>query len=118
MSTTKRVLLGLMVLGVVGLHALGMTGCTTAVHHVVDAAPAASPMHVDGHHGDHGDHENGSGPLLLCVALLIALVVTAVGGRRTTWVSLLDRRARSLRLPLPPVLRDGAPVPRFTVMRC
>ena len=115
MSTTKRVLLGLMVLGVVGLHALGMTGCTTAVHQVVDAAPAASPMHLDGH---HGDHENGSGPLVLCVALLIALVVTAVGGRRTTWVSLLDRPARSLRLPLPPVLRDGAPVPRFTVMRC
>ena len=116
MSTTKRVLLGLLVLGVVGMHALGMTGCTTTAHHVPVAAPAASSMHVDADHGH--DHETGSGPFMLCVALLLALVVTAIGGRRTTWVALLDRPAQSLMLPVPPVLRERTPVPRFTVMRC
>jgi hypothetical protein len=55
---------------------------------------------------------------MICVALLIGLVITAFSGRRTTWVSLLDRPARSVVLPVPPALLDRTPVPRFTVMRC
>jgi hypothetical protein len=121
MVTTKRVLLGLLVLGVVGMHALVTTGGAGAGHHVAATAPVVSSMHVTSSvpldvEADRDQH--GSGPLMICVALLIGLVVTSFRGRRATWVALLDRPARSVMLPLPPALLDRTSVPRFTVMRC
>jgi hypothetical protein len=121
MLTTKHLLLGLLMLGVLGMHGLAAVEGTPAGHHgtpvVVAAAPTADAGHA-GHASDAGHDEGGAGALALCLALLLALAGTVRAGRRTTWVFLLDRQPRRAALPLPPALRDSAPVPRFTVMRC
>jgi hypothetical protein len=154
MLTTKRLLLGLLVLGVVGMHGLVTSSGTTAAHHgwtaasaatstlstgsdpamasmastATDAAhdiaaartgqadtmPATSAMPAQ--HGPDGDESTTA--LALCMVLLLAFGVAAFGGRRTTWVAALVRTRTHISLPLPPVLRDSTPVPRFTVMRC
>jgi hypothetical protein len=120
MLTTKRLLLGILMLGVVGMHGLAATGGTPAGHHVVatttvaTSAPAVDHVHTSTAPVD----EETTTALVLCMALLLALAGAVRAGRRTTWVSLLDRGSPRLLLPLPPVLRDRSPVPRFTVMRC
>jgi hypothetical protein len=121
MLTTKHLLLGLLLLGVLGMHGLAAVEGAPAGHHgtpvVVATAPAADAGHA-GHVSDAGHDEGGASALALCLALLLALAGTVWAGRRTTWVFSLDRRPRRAVLPLPPVLRDSSPVPRFTVMRC
>jgi hypothetical protein len=120
MLTTKRLLLGILMLGVVGMHGLAATGGTPAGHHAVapttvaTSSPAADHVHTSTAPVD----EERTTALALCLALLLALAGAVRAGRRTTWVSLLDRGSPRLPLPLPPVLRDRSPVPRFTVMRC
>ena len=135
MLTTKRLLLGLLVLGVVGMHGLVTSSGTTAAHHGWSAAASAalSATTTAGH--EHAatsatsatpatpatpaqDGEQSTTALALCMALLLAFGVASFGGRRTTWVAALVRSAARISLPLPPVLRDSTPVPRFTVMRC
>lgn len=120
MSFSKRALLGLLVLGIFGMHGLIVSCGTTTAHH--DLSTAAAVMHAQEPSGHEAtapaEHGDGEAVLVLCIALLMVLVVVAVGGRRTTWVSVLDRARSRTPLPLPPVLRDATPVPRFTVMRC
>lgn len=131
MLTAKRMLLGLLLLGVLGMHALvsppgtppahhgGMASSSVGRDHAIGHDAASSPLDATGHHGDTGTHrDHPCSALALCLALLLGLAVAAAGGRRTTWVSVLDRALRRLPLPLPPALRDRTPVPRFTVMRC
>jgi hypothetical protein len=119
MLTTKRLLLGMLLLGVVGMHGLAAIGGTPAPHHasatttVATSAPASDHVHTS-----TSVEDEDATALALCMALLLALAGAVWAGRRTTWVSLLDRGSPRLALPLPPVLRDTAPVPRFTVMRC
>jgi hypothetical protein len=121
MLTTKRLLLGIVMLGVVGMHGLAATGGTPAAHHAwatttaATSAPAADHVHTS---ATPADDDEGATALALCMALLLALAGAVRAGRRTTWVSQLDRGSPRLPLPLPPVLRDRSPVPRFTVMRC
>jgi hypothetical protein len=120
MLTTKRVLLGLLMLGVVGMHGLAAIEGTPAGHHtwatttVATSAPAAEHVHATAAPVDDED----ATALALCMALLLALAGAVSAGRRTTWVALLDRGSPRLSLPIPPLLRDRSPVPRFTVMRC
>jgi hypothetical protein len=160
MLSTKRLLLGLLVLGIVGMHALVTSSGTTAAHHGWSAAAAAHTIAASttaGHAtaedatatatvsaGEHAAtamtshdldgavvgavagtlsgaiEEDGAHTtaLALCMALLLAFGVVALAGRRTTWVADASTRVGSIPLPLPPVLRDSSPVPRFTVMRC
>jgi len=126
MLTTKRLLLGLLVLGVVGMHGLVTSSGTTAAHHAWSAATPAAVTTVDGDHVHHAsaastpaeDGDESTSALALCMALLLAFGVAGFGGRRTTWVAALVRSGARISLPLPPVLRDSTPVPRFTVMRC
>lgn len=132
MLTTKRVLLGLLVLGIVGMHGLVFVGGTTAAHHswpttsvagighdhaTASSAPSVMPDVPESHAGDEGD-EGEATVLALCMVLLLALVLVAAGPRRTTWVALLDRLVPRVSMPVAPVLRDRTPVPRFTVMLC
>jgi hypothetical protein len=120
MLTTKRLLLGILMLGVVGMHGLATIGGTPSAHHawatttVATSAPTADHVHTSTTSVDDED----ATALALCMVLLLALAGAAWAGRRTTWVSLLDRGSPRLSLPLPPVLRARSPVPRFTVMRC
>lgn len=142
MLTTKRLLLGLLVLGVVGMHGLVTSSGTTAAHHGWSAAASAalSATTTAGHEHaatsaatsatpatsatsatsatptQNGDESTTA--LALCMALMLAVGAVAFGGRRTTWVATLVRTGARISLPLPPVLRDSTPVPRFTVMRC
>lgn len=129
MSFSRRALLGLLVLGVFGMHGLMVSCGTATAHHALSTAAAV--MHAQEPSGQHdatapapapgpapADHNEGEAVLVLCIALLMVLAVVAVGGRRTTWVSVLERARSRTPLPLPPVLRDATPVPRFTVMRC
>ncbi|HSJ19442.1 MAG TPA: DUF6153 family protein [Nocardioidaceae bacterium] len=120
MLTTKRLLLGIVMLGVVGMHGLAATGGTPAAHHVwattTAAASARAADHV--HTSTTPADDEGATALALCMALLLALAGAVRAGRRTTWVAQLDRGSPPLPLPFPPVLRDRSPVPRFTVMRC
>ena len=127
MSFSKRALLGLLVLGIFGMHGLMVSCGTTTAHHDISAASATSDVvhlgvvHLDGVAStvpSPVEHGHDDAVLVLCIALLLVLVAGAAGGRRTTWVSLLDRARSRTPLPLPPVLRDATPVPRFTVMRC
>ena len=119
MLTTKRLLLGILMLGVVGMHGLAAIGGTPAAHHawatttVATSAPAADHVHTS-----TAPVDDDATVIALCMALLLALAGAVWAGRRTTWVSQLDRGSPRLSLPLPPVLRDRSPVPRFTVMRC
>ncbi|HSE09062.1 MAG TPA: DUF6153 family protein [Nocardioidaceae bacterium] len=129
MLSTKRLLLGLLVLGIVGMHALVTSAGTTAAHHslaasasapVVQAELAAHEHTMSAMLSDDAGERDGdaSTALALCVALLLAVGVVALAGRRTTWVADASTRVARIRLPSPPVLRDRSPVPRFTVMRC
>jgi hypothetical protein len=129
-------LLAALVLGILGMHSLvtgpGTPGAhhapaayaVTSAHHAApgDAhdvmPPRVAPGHATSPHLVPAGEEEGPSTLALCMALLLAFVVAAVGVRRTTWVSLLDRTRSRMLLPLAPVLRDRTPVPRFTVMRC
>lgn len=132
MLKTKRLLLGLLVLGIVGMHGLVTSSSTTAAHHGWVAAPAvasSSPSSTDpttsvhDHAGvemasqDTGTEGDESTALALCMALLLAFGVT-LAVRRPTWVADATTHVARIPLPLPPVLRDRSPVPRFTVMRC
>jgi hypothetical protein len=129
MLTTKRLLLGILMLGVVGMHGLAAVEGAPAGHHgtpVVVASPltageppthAAASSHTAPPHAVPDD-EGAAGALALCLALLLALAGAVAAGRSTTWVRLLGRGSPRLMLPLPPVLRARSPVPRFTVMRC
>lgn len=131
----KPWLLGLLVLGIVGMHGLVLGAGTTATHHGLPAAAPAATAVVDemAHHSwpvptsttteattmpDGGGDEDAASAIALCMALLLAFVVALAGVRRTTWVSLLDRLSPRQALPEAPLLRDRTPVPRFTVMRC
>ena len=128
MLTTKRLLLGLLVLGIVGMRGLATSSGTTAAHHGWAAASAGlSATTTAGH--EHaapsatpatpaGDGDESTSALALCMTLLLAVGAVAFGGRRTTWVADTRAPVRTDALPLPPVLRDSTPVPRFTVMRC
>jgi hypothetical protein len=116
------------------MHGLVTSSGTTAAHHgwtAASAAPSAisapSAMTTAGH--EHAtpsadravatsDGDQGTTALALCMALLLAFGAAAFGGRRTTWVAQVRASVRTTALPLPPVLRDSTPVPRFTVMRC
>lgn len=133
MLTTKRLLLGLLVLGIVGMHGLVTSSSTTAAHHGWVAASAvawSSPSSADpttsvhDHAGvemapqDTGAEGDESTALALCMALLLAFGVVTLAVRRTTWVADATTHVARISLPLPPVLRDRSPVPRFTVMRC
>lgn len=130
----KPWLLGLLVLGIIGMHGLVLGAGTTAAHHGLPAAAPAATAAVDemAHHSwpipsstseastmsDGGGEEDAASAIALCMALLLAFVVGLAGARRTTWVSLLDRLSPRQALPEAPLLRDRTPVPRFTVMRC
>lgn len=130
----KPWLLGLLVLGIIGMHGLVLGAGTTATHHGPPAAAPAATAVVDemAHHSwpvplttseaptmpDGGGDEDATSAIALCMALLLAFVVGLAGARRTTWVSLLDRLSPRQALPEAPLLRDRTPVPRFTVMRC
>jgi L-gulonolactone oxidase len=140
MLTTKRLLLGLLVLGIVGMHGLATSSGATAAHHGLAAASAAlSATTTTGH--EHAatsatpatpatpatsatpatpteDGDESTAALALCMTLLLAVGAATFGGRRTTWVAEMRALVRTHVLPLPPVLRDSTPVPRFTVMRC
>ena len=134
MLTTKRLLLGLLVLGIVGMHGLATSSGATAAHHGWAAASAALSATTSAGHehaapsatpvtpatsatpNDSGDESTTA--LALCMTLLLAVGAVAFGGRRTTWVAAMRTPVRTDALPLPPVLRDSTPVPRFTVMRC
>lgn len=137
MLSTKRLLLGLLVLGIVGMHGLATTSGTAAAHHgwsaavaALTEAPAASTASAHEHsapaHAATATTSRdvvlgaggGSTALALCMALLLAFGVVALAGRRTTWVAELAPRTYRLPLPRPPVLPDTSPVSRFTVMRC
>jgi hypothetical protein len=131
----KTWLLGLLVLGIVGMHGLVLGAGTTAAHHGLPTAVPAAAAAVDdtAHHSwpmtssttseaptmsDGGGDEDSTTAIALCMALLLAFVVVLAGARRTTWVSLLDRLSPRQVLPEAPLLRARTPVPRFTVMRC
>jgi hypothetical protein len=162
MLTTKRLLLGLLVLGIVGMHGLVTSSGTTAAHHgwtaasaalsasfattttastataTTKAATTATMTTADHEHAPTSadrsaaasdtasatsatrsqDGDESTTALALCMALLLAFGAAAFGGRRTTWVAQVRASVRTTALPLPPVLRDSTPVPRFTVMRC
>ncbi len=131
MLTTKRLLLGLLVLGIVGMHGLATSSGATAAHHGLAAASAAlSATTTAGH--EHAatsatsatpatpteDGDESTTALALCMTLLLAAGAATFRGRRTTWVAEMRATVRTHVLPFPPVLRDSTPVPRFTVMRC
>ena len=122
MLKTKGLLLGLLVLGIVGMHGLGTSSSTTAAHHGWVAASATTSVHD--HAGvamvsqDTGTEGDESTALALCMALLLAFGVVTLAVRRPTWVADATTHVARIPLPLPPVLRDRSPVPRFTVMRC
>lgn len=133
MLKTKRLLLGLLVLGIVGMHGLGTSSSTTAAHHgwvAASAVASSSPSSADpttsvhDHAGvemasqDTGTEGDDSTALAMCMALLLAFGVVTLAVRRPTWVADATTHAARIPLPLPPVLRDRSPVPRFTVMRC
>ncbi len=121
-------------LGIVGMHGLVLGAGTTTAHHatppaaVMAADPATAPVGSHSHDADAAassstspsDEDDGSGAsaIALCIALLLALAGGAGGVRRTTWVATLDRMTALLTPPAAPLLRNRAPVPRFTVMRC
>jgi hypothetical protein len=88
------------------------TTATTATAGHEHAAPSADRAVAT----SEGDESTTA--LALCMALLLAFGAAAFGGRRTTWVAQVRASVRTTALPLPPVLRDSTPVPRFTVMRC
>ena len=132
MLKTKRLLLGLLVLGIVGMHGLGTSSSTTAAHHgwvAASAVASSSPSFADpttsvhAHAGvemasqDTGAEGDESTALALCMALLLAFGMT-LAVRRPTWVADATTHVARIPLPVPPVLRDRSPVPRFTVMRC
>jgi hypothetical protein len=134
MLTTKQALLGLLVLGVLGMHGLVAGGCTTAAHHAWPTpadhhaeTTASGPEALPGEHGpgdgsgdgrERSDGDARGGALVLCLALLLAFAVAVAGGRRTTWVSRADRATRRVRLPVARILPARSPVLGFTVMRC
>jgi hypothetical protein len=122
MLTTKRLLLGLIVLGVVGMHGLVTSSSTTAAHHGWVAASATTSVHdhasVEMASHDTGKEGDESTALALCMALLLAFGVVTLAVRRSTWVADVTTHVARIPLPVPPVLRDRSPVPRFTVMRC
>ena len=135
MLTTKRLLLGLLVLGVVGMHGLVTSSGTTAAHHGWSAAASAALTATTTTSHEHAatsatpatpatsttpteDGDESTAALALCMTLLLAVGAATFGGRRTTWVAEMRAPVRTHLLPFPPVLRDSTPVPRFTVMRC
>lgn len=123
----RRAMLGLLVLGIVGMHGLVLLGGAAAVH---QSGAGSGAVHASTQAGDHGGvavdtdapprAETGEGSegtaLALCLGLLLAFAFAHLPSRRTPGISFA--RARRLRPPGASRQRDRTAVPRFTVMRC
>lgn len=122
--------LGVLV-GLFGMHVLGLHGVQHDAHAVAGTEshdhtahehqpPAAEPATATTTVEECCDHGHAMGPLMLCLALLVASgIALFVGGRRDTRSIRAVRTPGPVRRPPTPSARAGPPASTaFSVIRC